>query len=113
MNFIGVAAVVLSVVAFAVTYTQLRPRLISTRILYLCRLALLAVPSVWFAVAYLRILRAHCSFYALRSWPGCGFLVVFLGCAAGAAAALLARLLVGLPLFAVLALGVVPYIRPV
>ncbi len=112
MNFIGVAAVVLSVVAFAVTHTQLRPRLISTRILYLCGFALLAVPSVWFAVYYLHILREHEWFYALRSWPGSEFLVVFLGCAGGAAAALLPRLLLGLPLFAVLALGVVPYIKP-
>ena len=51
-------------------------------------------------------------FYTLRSWPGSEFLVVFLGCADGAAAALIPRVLLSLPLFATLALAVIPHVKP-
>ncbi|HEX9048847.1 MAG TPA: cysteine peptidase family C39 domain-containing protein [Verrucomicrobiae bacterium] len=51
-------------------------------------------------------------YYTLRSWPGSELLVVFLGCAGGVAAALLPRILLSLPLFAMLVLAVVPHLKP-
>jgi hypothetical protein len=112
MNFLGVAAVVLSLLAFAAARRLLIQRSVSVRICFLCGFALLSVPSLWFAIYYLHILGEREWFYTLRSWPGSEFLVIFLGCAGGAAAALLPRLLLGLPLFAVLAVAVTPYVKP-
>lgn len=113
MNPIGAAAVVLSVVAFSVVHNRLRPRPVLVRILWLVGLALLSIPSLWFAIYYLHVLPEYEWFYTLRSWRGSEFLVVFLGCAAGATTALLPRALLGFSLFALLALAVVPYIKPV
>jgi hypothetical protein len=89
MNFVGITAIVFSVVAFAVAHKLLRHRSLATRIKFLCVFALLAVPSILFAAYYLHVLPEWEWFYALRSWPGSEFLVVFLGCAGGAAAALI------------------------
>jgi predicted double-glycine peptidase len=112
MNYIGVAAVALSVICFAATHKLLGHLSTSTRIFFLCCFALLAVPSVWFAIYYLHVLPEYEWFYTLRSWRGSEFLVVFLGCAVGVAASLIPRTLLGLPLFAVLVLAVPPYIKP-
>jgi hypothetical protein len=112
MNYIGVAAVVLSIICFAATNKLLGHRSISTRVYFLCCFALLAVPAVWYTIYYLHVLPEYEWFYTLRSWPGSEFLVVFLGCAGGVAASLIPRRLLGLPLFAVLVLAVPPYIKP-
>lgn len=112
MNFLGLAAVALSVVAFAATYKLLRHRSLRLRIFFLCGFGLLAVPAIWSAIYYLHILREHAWFYTLRSWPGSEFLAVFLGCAGGAAASLLPRLLLPFPLAVALLLAAAPYIKP-
>ena len=74
--------------------------------------AVLAIPSLLFAVYYLHVLSERAWFYTFRSWTGTEFLVVFLGCTGGAAASLLHRFLLGVPLFAVIAVAVVPYVKP-
>lgn len=112
MNPLGITAVVISLVAFAVTYKLLRSRPLSIRLSFFAGFTLLAVPATWFAVYYLHVLPEYEWFYTLRSWPGSEFLAIFIGCAGGAAAALLHRLLLVLPLFAVLLLTVVPYLKP-
>lgn len=112
MNALGVAAVALSVVVFAIVQRWLRPCPVAVRLGWLGGFALLSVPALWFAMYYLHVLPEYAWFYTLRSWPGSEFLVVFLGGAAGAVAACLPRLLLGLPLFALLALAAVPYLKP-
>jgi hypothetical protein len=112
MNLLGATAVVCSVLAFALTYHRLHQRRLAFRLASLCVFAILSIPSVLFAVYYLHVLPERAWFYTLRSWTGTEFLVIFLGCAAAAAASLLPRLLLGVPLFGLLALGVVPYIKP-
>jgi len=112
MNLIGIAAIVLSVVGFAIFHKLLRHRSFPIRIRTLLVFALLAVPSILFSVYYLHVLPECGWFYALRSWPGSEFMVLFLGCAGGIAAALIPRKLLSLPLFAVLAIAVIPYVKP-
>lgn len=112
MNFLGLAAVVLSLIAFAAAYRLARHRTRATRVVLLGGFTLLAIPSLLFAIYYLHVWGEHVWFYTLRSWPGCEFFVVFLGCAGGVAATFLPPLLLGLPLFAVLAPAVVPYVKP-
>lgn len=112
MNFLAAVAALLSIAAFVMTHKLLRPRPVSSRLLCFGVFSLLALPSVWFAVYYLHILPEHEWLYTLRSWSGSEFLVIFAGCAAGAAAALLPRRLLGLPLSALLGLAVLPHVKP-
>ena len=111
-NPIGLLAVGTSLVAFVLCYTNLRARGIRLRLALLALFALGAIPSVLFAVYYLHVLPEWAWFYTLRSWRGTEFLVVFLGLATGALASLLPRFLLGLPLSVLLALAMVPYVKP-
>jgi len=112
-NFLGLGAVALSLVAFKLVYDRLRRRTVVVRVVWLGGLGVLAVPAMLFGAYYLHVLPERAWFYEFRSWTGTEFLVIFLGCAAGAAAALLPRMILVLPLFALLALGALPYIKPV
>ena len=73
---------------------------------------LLAIPSILFAVYDLHRLPERAWFYTLRSWRGSELLIVFLGGATGAFATLLPRPLLVLPLCALIAMAIVPYIKP-
>jgi hypothetical protein len=112
MNLIGIAAAALSVVGFAIAYKLLRHHSLAMRLRFVGVFAFLSIPSILFVVYYLHVLPEYAWFYTLRSWPGSEFLVVFLGCAGGAAATLIPRMLLILPLFAVLSAAVIPYIKP-
>lgn len=98
--------------AFALTNADLRKRTITVRWALLCAFAFLAIPSVLFAVYYVHILPEQAWFYTLRSWRGTELLVVFLGCAGGAVASLLPRVLLVLPLFGSVVLAIVPFAKP-
>jgi predicted double-glycine peptidase len=112
MNPIGAIAVAISIVAFALICRCLRPRARKVRVALFGAFTLLSIPSLSSAVYYLHVLPEWAWFYTLRSWSGTEFLAIFLGCAAGAAATLLPRLLLGVPLFVLMAVAVVPYIKP-
>ena len=111
MNTLGLLAAALSIPAFALTYRSSRKRLKAFR-QALCGLTLLlSIPSLLFAGYYLRILPERAWFYTLRSLTGSEFLALPLGCAGGAFATLLPRVLLIVPLFAGLFLSVLPYMK--
>lgn len=112
MNTLGVISVVLSVLLFAVTHKLLKDRPAAFRWILLLVLSVLATPSVLFAVYYLHVLPEWAWFYEFRSRVGTELLVLFLGCAAGAAASILPRRVLVAPLLALLGLASVPYIKP-
>ena len=112
-NPLGIIAMIAGVTAFVGCYAALRPRCLATRLKVLTVCALPAIPSVLFATYYLHILPEWAWFYTLRSWPGSEFLVVFLGMFTGTVASLMPRLLLGLPLSALLAFAAIPYIKPI
>ncbi len=111
-NLIGLLSVGLSFTAFALAFATLSPRNVSARVAAFAVFALLAIPSILFAIYYLHVLPERAWFFTLRSWRGTELLVVFLGIATGASATLLPRLLLILPLSALAVLSVVPYIKP-
>jgi Peptidase C39 family len=111
-NFIGLVGAALSIAVFALTYSKLRGKTTRTRLVTFALLALLAVPSLLFAIYYLHLFPERVWFYTLRSWAGTEFLVVFLGGAGGAVASLLPRTLLLLPLVATIVLSIVPYVKP-
>jgi hypothetical protein len=112
-NWLGFAAAALSIVAFQLTYLGLRRRSLRVRLVVGIVAALAAIPALLFAIYYLHILPECSWFYTLRSWTGSELLVLFLGCAGGATAALLPRALLPLPLLGTVILGVVPYVKPI
>jgi hypothetical protein len=112
-NLLGLAAAVLSLVIFKGAYDRLRQRSPSVKAAWLGVGLLLSVPAVLSGVYYLHVLPEWEWFYTFRSWAGTEFLAVFLGVAAGAFAALLPRWLLILPLFAMMALAAIPYVKPV
>jgi hypothetical protein len=112
-NLVGLLGAAASLAAFVFTCRRLRRRSPSVRLAWGLAFAVPAIPAALFAVYYFHVLPEWAWFYTLRSWRGSEFLAVFLGCAAGAAASLLPRMLLGLPLFALLALAVIPYVKPV
>ncbi len=113
MNLIGVLAVVTSVVAFGFTHWKLCQKPLLTRSVTFGVLAILSIPALLSTIYYFHVLPEVAWFYTMRSWRGSEFLVIFLGAAGGAAAALLPRWLVVFPLFGSICLAVVPYLKPV
>jgi hypothetical protein len=113
INVIGLLGVALSIVAFQVTWLALRRRKLAARLAAALASAAMAIPALLFAAYYLHVLPEWEWFYTLRSWPGSELLAIFLGCAGGALAALLPRWLAVVPLFAAVALAVVPYVKPI
>lgn len=113
VNLVGVISVIVSVVAFAISYRRLLARPFPVRLVSLGVFAFFSAPALLFALYYLHVLPERAWFYTLRSWPGTEMLVVFVGCAGGAAASMLPRLLLGVPFSVVLTLGVAPYIKPI
>lgn len=113
VNLLGLLAVALSVTAFARTYSTLRTRSIRFRFSLLVLFSLLSTPAISFATYYLHILPEKEWFYTLRSLPGSELLTIFLGCAGGCLATFLPRFLLAFPLFGVLCVGVIPYLKPI
>ncbi|MHA3770444.1 cysteine peptidase family C39 domain-containing protein [Verrucomicrobiota bacterium sgz303538] len=113
MNLVSAISVIVSVVAFAISYRRLCTCSFPVRLVSFGVFAFFSAPALLFALYYLHVLPERTWFYTLRSWPGTEMLVVFVGCAGGAAASLLSRLLLGVPLFAVLVLGIAPYIKAI
>ncbi len=111
-NMFGFGSVILSMAAFSGAYWVLRQRGVRLRLIALAAFTLLAVPSILYAVYYLHILPEQAWFYTLRSYRGSELLLVFLGLSAGSFATFLPRLLLAFPLFGLLLLGIVPYLKP-
>lgn len=111
-NYIGLAAVGLSLLVFRQTHNWLRPLSLGTRVGWLILFTILALPALGFALHYLHLWREREWFYELRSWPGSEFLEVFLGAAGGATAAILPRRLLGLALLGQLGVAILPHVKP-
>jgi len=112
VNLLGFIAAALSVTVFFAAYRGLRNRPSAVRPVLLLVFSVLSLPSLLFAVYYLHVLPETEWFYTLRSWTGSEFLVLFPGAAAGIAATFLPRFLLGFPLFGLLLLGLIPYLKP-
>ena len=113
VNIMGIMAGIAAIVAFAMSCRMLRGKKAATRTALLFIFSLLSLPSLFVAVYYLRLPLEYAWFYEMRSWRGSEFLIVFAGCAAGAAATFLPRLLLVLPLSGLLGVAAIPYLKPV
>lgn len=108
----GAAAVLASVGTFIATWAFIRDRSVTERLLLFGLFAVLSIPALLFALYYWHIVPEMAWFYTLRSWTGSEFLAVFIGCAGGCIAAFLPRWALGFPLFGVLTLTSIPYLKP-
>lgn len=112
-NLTGFIAAAAAIAAFSMAYASLRQAKTATRALVLAFLVILAIPSVLVAAYYAGVPLEYAWYYEMRSWPGSEFLILPTGAAAGAMATFVPRLLLALPLFALLVTAVVPYLKPV
>lgn len=113
VNILGVVAAALSVAVFAVVYRVLTSRPWMMRLSVFGVFSLLSIPALLFSIYYLHILPERPWYYTLRSWTGSEFLVLPAGIAAGAAASLLPRVLLGIPLLGLVGMAVLPYLKPI
>lgn len=113
LNLIGLAAALGSLVAFKLVYDRLKERPLRVRLLVALGLTILGTPSILAGVYYLHVLPEWSWFYELRSWKGFEAFALFLGAAAGAFVTLLPRRVLPLALAGVLAMTMVPYLKPV
>ena len=111
-NYLSLVALGLSLLIFVGVEAGLRREPVRIRCLVLIVSALLAIPSFLFAFYYAHLMPEWEWFYELRSIKGSEFLVLFLGAALGAGASLLTRWVYGFLLAALLAVGIVPYLKP-
>jgi hypothetical protein len=112
-NMTGFLAGAGAAAAFSIAYARLRPLKKATRAKAFIVLAVLAIPSPLFAAYYLGLPLEYAWYYEMRAWTGSEFLILPAGAAAGALATFLPRLLLALPLFALLAMAIIPYLKPV
>ncbi|HEY8904308.1 MAG TPA: hypothetical protein VIM48_11395, partial [Chthoniobacterales bacterium] len=108
----GTAAVLASAVAFIAIWIFARSRPLGDRLLLLGLFALLSIPAALFALYYWHVVPEMGWFYTLRSFTGSEFLAIFIGCAGGCVATFLPRWALGFPLFGILALASIPYLKP-
>jgi hypothetical protein len=112
MNIVGLFAGITSVAVFWLTYRTLFVRPLRVQLACFGAFGLLAIPSILFAAYYLHVLPETAWFYALHAWPEAEWLIVFLGAFMAAGAALMPRKFLCGPLFVLLVVGLVPFIKP-
>lgn len=112
-DFVGLAAAILSLVAFKLTYDFLRGRAVTVRWMWLGIGSVSSIPALSFGLYYLHAMPDWEWFYTFRSWRGTEALTIFLGIAAGALASLLPRWMLVLPLLGLVGTASTPYIKPV
>ncbi|WAC21556.1 cysteine peptidase family C39 domain-containing protein [Luteolibacter sp. SL250] len=112
-NLTGFLAAAVALAAFSMAYASLRQARTAIRARVLAILLVLAMPSALVAAYYAGVPLEYGWYYEMRSWPGSEFLILPAGAAAGALATFLPRLLLALPLSALLAAAVIPYLKPV
>jgi len=111
-NWIGVLAAALSLAAFPPAY-RLAARLDARgRRLFAAGASLAALPGLSFAAHYAHVLPETGWYYQLRSLTGTELLVVLVGVAGGAVAALLPRRWLAPALAGIVALSIAPFAKP-
>jgi hypothetical protein len=113
VNFVGLIAIIASIAAFIASWNFTKTKSLPSKLALLFLFSLLSIPAFLYSAYYLHILPDQAWFYTLRSWKGSEFISIFLGCAGGCFASLLPRVLMGFPLFGVIAVTTLPYIKPI
>ena len=111
-NWLGIISAILAVVGFLLAYRFALKKPLKMRIGLVILAMIASIPAVSFAVYYAHLFPEMAWYYQFRSIPGTELLMVFVGVAGGFFAALLPRMLLVLPLLGVLAISVVPILKP-
>lgn len=111
MNFLGIIAILSSILGFYVSHRYFKTKPVRLRLMACAVFGALAIPSILFAVYYLHLLPERAWFYEFRSWQGSELLAVFLGSAGGVLAALLPRFILVIPLGLTIITAAVPYLK--
>ena len=111
-NWLGIISVILAIGAFLVAYRFAVKKPLKPRVWLVVVAGIVAFPGASFAVYYAHIFPETSWYYQFRSIAGTELLMVFVGVTGGFFATLLPRLLLVLPLLGVVAISVVPILKP-
>lgn len=111
-NWLGIISAILAVVGFLVAYRFSFKKPLKIRVWLVVASGFAAIPGASFAVYYAHLFPEMAWYYEFRSIPGTELLMVFVGVAGGFFATFLPRMLLVLPLLAVMAISVVPLLKP-
>ena len=111
-NWLGVISAILAFAAFFVAYRSARRIATKSRIFISFLAIVAAIPAASFSVYYVHVLPEPGWYYQFRSIAGTELLMVFMGVAGGLVAALIPRMLLGIPLFGLAAFSIAPIIKP-
>lgn len=111
-NWTGVISAILAIAAFLVAYRVSRGIPVRKRVVIALVAMVAALPGATFAIYYLHVLPETAWYYGFRSIAGTELCMLFVGVAGGLVATFLPRLLLVLPLFAVVAFSAAPILKP-
>lgn len=113
VNIAGIVAAGAAAIVCVSIYVLSRRFTRTTRWGIFVTFAIFSIPSLLVAAYYLQLPLEHAWFYEMRSWSGSEFLILPVAVATGIFGTFLPRPLFAGPLSALLAIAVIPYLKPV
>ena len=112
VNFTGYVSLILAIPVFIAVYAFSNRLSMRLRLALLVIFSILSVPSILVVLYYFHILPETECFYSFRALRGSEFAILFPATAGAIFSSFLPRVLIAFPLFALLLVGVGPYIKP-
>lgn len=111
-NLTGYVSTIVAILVFVAVYAFSNGLNTRLRFALLVILSILSAPSILVILYYFHILPETECFYSFRALWGSEFAILFPAAAAGMISSFLPRVLIAFPLFALLLVGLGPYIKP-
>jgi hypothetical protein len=111
-NWLGVVSLVLAIVAFFFAYRAVKPLSFKHRVWIALASVVLSIPGITYSLYYGHWVEVPSWYYQFRSIAGTELMVVWIGVAGAAVAALMPRIFLILPLLGVAVFATVPVIKP-
>jgi len=112
VNITGFISLLLAIILFIGVYATSKKASIPTRIAFLFLFSVFSTPSVLVVICYSHILPESECLYWFRALQGSEFAILFPAVAIGILCTFLPRVLMAFPLFALILIGTLPYIKP-
>lgn len=110
-NWLGVISAILALCGFFVAYRVTVRQTKTTQIRWALIAAVLSLPGATFAIYYAHVVPEQSWYYEFRSFRGTELLILFIGIAGGAIAAIFPRLFLIVPLYGVAAFSMAPFMK--
>ncbi len=112
VNLTGYVSLVVAILVFIAVYAYCNRLSVRLRLALLVVCSFLSVPSILVVLYYFHILPETECFYSFRALWGSEFAILFPAAAGAIFSSFLPRVLIAFPIFALLLVGVGPYLKP-